>query len=134
MECRNAPLRIATILALAMTAAACGGTASPVAAPARETRMTAADLQREIDAELPPGTSLAQVTAWLAARGIEHSPPVDQRKQAHMGANPDEILVSAILRDVARRPLVTTSLAISFRFDRSERLKSAEVETVRTGL
>lgn len=96
--------------------------------------MTASALQQEIEAALPPGSSVADVTAWLARKGIEHSPPVDQRSLAHMGANPDEILVSAILRDVEKRPLVATSLAVSFRFDRADRLKTVTVETVRTGL
>jgi hypothetical protein len=95
--------------------------------------MTAEALKTEISTVLPAGSSVSAVINYLDSRKIEHSELVDQANMAHMGFDPNVQTISAIIRNVERKGLITGDLAMSFRFDRAQKLLSFEVKSVYTG-
>jgi hypothetical protein len=117
-----------SILALALTCAACSKSES------KADLMTAESLKTEISTALPGGSSVAEVMAYLDNRKIEHSSLVDQANMAHMGFDPNVQTISAIIRNVERKGLITGDLTIAFRFDRAQKLSGFDVKPVYTGL
>jgi hypothetical protein len=95
--------------------------------------MTAETLKTDISAALPGGSSVDDVIAYLDSRKIEHSSLIDQANMAHMGFDPNVQTISAIIRNVERKGLVTGDLTISFRFDRAQKLSGFDVKSVYTG-
>jgi hypothetical protein len=95
--------------------------------------MNADALRTDISAALPSGSSVAEVINYLDTRKIEHSALVDQANMAHMGFDPNVQTISAIIRNVERKGLITGDLAISFRFDRAQKLSGFDVTSVYTG-
>jgi hypothetical protein len=92
--------------------------------------MTAESLKTEISTALPAGSSVSAVINYLDGRKIEHSELVDQ---ANMGFDPNIQTISAIIRNVERKGLITGDITMSFRFDRAQKLSSFEVKSVYTG-
>ena len=95
--------------------------------------MSADSLKTDISAALPSGSSVADVVSYLDNRKIEHSSLFDQANMAHMGFDPNVQTISAIIRNVERKGLITGDLTISFRFDRTSKLLSFDVKLVYTG-
>ena len=95
--------------------------------------MSADSLKTDISAALPGGSSVAEVVSYLDERKIEHSSLIDQANMAHMGFDPNVQTISAIIRNVERKGLVTGELTISFRFDRANTLLGFDVKPVYTG-
>jgi hypothetical protein len=95
--------------------------------------MTAESLKTEISMALPAGSSVSDVIDYLDSRKIEHSEVVDQANMAHMGFDPNVQTISAIIRNVERKGLITGDLTMSFRFDRAQKLSGFEVKPVYTG-
>jgi hypothetical protein len=95
--------------------------------------MSAESLKTEISTALPGGSSVADVITYLDSRKIEHSSLVDQANMAHMGFDPNVQTISAIIRNVERKGLITGDLTISFRFDRAQKLSGFDVKPVYTG-
>jgi hypothetical protein len=107
---------------------------APTADKAAENAMTKkADLESAIASELPNGSSVDQVFAFLKARNIEHSQLIDQADQKHMGKNPDEKIVTAMIRDTQKGVFVSGNLSITFRFDKADKLVGSLVENINTG-
>jgi hypothetical protein len=92
-----------------------------------------AELESAISSELPNGSDADAVFAFLKVRNIEHSKLIDQADQKHMGKNPNEKIISAIIRDTQKGAFVSGNLAITFRFDQSDKLVGSLVENVNTG-
>lgn len=95
--------------------------------------MTADSLKTDISAALPSGSSVTEVVSYLDGRKIEHSALIDQANMTHMGFDPNVQTISAIIRNVERKGLVTGDLTISFRFDRASKLLGFDVKPVYTG-
>jgi hypothetical protein len=110
-----------------VTIAACGKPESKVDV------MTAEALKADISKAVPMGSSADDVIQFLENRKIEHSPLVDQANMKHMGFDPNVQTISAIIRNVERKGLVSGDLAISFRFDRAQKLSDFDVKSVYTG-
>ena len=130
--------RFATMLALMLPACAPSqpdGAAEKEQAPMA--KASSAETGRQLDAaitrDVPPGSTAVQVLAFLDAQNIEHSALIDQANQKHMGKDPNVKIISAIIRDTEKGALVSGNLAVTFRFDRDDRLIGHDVEQVNTG-
>jgi hypothetical protein len=119
------PLLLAAVTAIAVTGCSKSEPKAGV--------MTAESLKTEISTALPAGSSVSAVINYLDSREIEHSELVDQANMAHMGFDPNIQTISAIIRNVERKGLITGDLTMSFRFDRAQKLSSFEVKSVYTG-
>jgi hypothetical protein len=112
---------------IAVTIAGCGRSESKAGVMNEEA------LKADISAAVPIGSGTDAVIQFLESRKIEHSPLVDQANMKHMGFDPNVQTISAIIRNVERKGLVSGDLAISFRFDRAQKLSDFEVKSVYTG-
>ena len=93
-------------------------------APAVRTEVTTVSAMDEmIRHNIPARASQAQVLAFLDRQHIEHS--------EH---NPDNRMISSIVRDTTGDGVVKGSILINFYFDRNARLKNYSVEEVFTGV
>jgi hypothetical protein len=88
----------------------------------RENPNKAADIRATLARDLPTGTPVAQVLAYLDKAGAENS-----------GFVAAERLINAIWRDVGRRGLVNQSVRADFHFDAEGRLTAFEVRDQFTG-
>ncbi|QTD54541.1 hypothetical protein [Parasphingorhabdus cellanae] len=116
------------------SAALTASTAEPDGAEPDGIVTTPESLETDLNSALPKGSTAEQVSAYLADRNIEHSGAQDQSNMAHMGANPDEKLMTAIMRDVKTSALAKQSIAMKFYFDDANKLVRTTVEEVNTGL
>ena len=78
-------------------------------------------VRADLSTATPPGTTVEAVDHYLASRNIEHSYSERSRK------------MYAIIRDVRRVLLVSTSVTMIFAFDENRRLVGYAVEEVHTG-
>ena len=85
------------------------------------TTWTEGGLRRSLAAELPPGSSRAQVVAWLDSHQIYHSPLYDQQGNSYSP-------LTAAIYDANVAWLENGDLNISFYFDDTERLDHCSVE------
>jgi hypothetical protein len=84
--------------------------------------VNAEHLERELRAELPPGSSLSQVEEFLRERGIPFSYDGSSRS-----------LIGMVRKVKGSTVLVTKSLQLRFRFDDASRLKSIDSKVRFTG-
>ena len=96
--------------------------------------MTVATLKTEFDNNLPAGTSMAVVDAYLEKKGLGSSGEIDNATMAHIGRDPSTYELETIVRNVRRSIFVTTDISITFTFGRNRLLQSTKVEEVHTGL
>jgi hypothetical protein len=127
-----AALRRFRLIAAAGLLGAGAGMATACGQGGETTVTQRAELEREIAAALPTGSSIDAVTAWLAARGFGHSGLIDNAALAHMGADPATYELKSILRG-DRGTIVRTDTQLSFVFGRDRRLIAARVTPVHTG-
>jgi hypothetical protein len=79
------------------------------------------ELERQISTNLPVGSTIDAVMAFLDRKGIEHSPYLDKDRSIHAIVRPKE------------EALITESLSIIFRFDEAHLLQEHSIESVLTG-
>ncbi len=107
-------------------------------------RAKIAEYNQIVEAEIPVGSSVSQVMAFLNARNIVHSEYATglerlERESAFRELEfPDkhEITngyVGSIIRDVDYEPLISWSVQMKFYFDRQDRLVTHTVDWVGTG-
>ncbi len=103
-----------------------------------------AEYNQLIEAEVPEGSSVPQVIAFLDARNIQHSEYATglerlERESAFRELefpNKDAVIngyVSGIIRDVDYEPLISWSVQMKFYFDRQNRLVTHTVTWFGTG-
>lgn len=92
-----------------------------------------AGLKSELDAQLPTGSSSADVEGYLRRNGMTHSGLIDNAKLAHMGFDPNTFELKSIVRNTKRSTFVKTDIAVTFVFDRAKRLIETRVAEVHTG-
>jgi hypothetical protein len=80
------------------------------------------DLERQINTNLPEGSTPDAVRAFLDRNGIEHSPYRDEDRSIH-----------AIVRPKEGDAIVSESLSIVFRFDQRRLLEAHSIKRVYTG-
>ncbi|MDX6614812.1 MAG: hypothetical protein QOD75_3998 [Blastocatellia bacterium] len=104
-----------------------------------------AEYNQLIQAEIPEGSSSAQVMAFLGAHKIQHSELMTGLEDLDLTSDyrelalprKDEIIkgyMHGILRDVDYGPLISWSVTMHFYFDRQDRLVAHSVKWVGTGL
>lgn len=77
-------------------------------------------LQTEVNTELPPGTPLPQVMAFLEKRGLEHSAPVNG-------------VVYAGIHNVRNSWVFKTGVYVRFYLRKDDTLERFEIEAIHTG-
>jgi hypothetical protein len=109
-------------------------TISSCSATGKDGFVTVATLKSEFDNDLPVGTPMSAVEAYLAKKGIGSSGEIDNATMAHMGKDPSTYALKSIVRNVRKSAFVTTDISVSFTFGRDKLLQSIEVKEVHTGL
>jgi hypothetical protein len=91
-------------------------------------------LHAQIGKDLPAGSSVETVEAWLAAHDLSHSDVIDNAALAHMGRDAGTYELRTLIRGPAPLALVRTDTQIVFVFDRGRRLLESRVAPAHTGL
>jgi hypothetical protein len=97
-------------------------------------------VRKDVAANLPVGSSVDQVVAYLNKAGHGDTPGKhsaadlqDNAKNGHLGANPETFDLVSIIRNVRKVFPVKYDITLKFIFDRQKRLKSVEIKEVGTG-
>ncbi len=98
------------------------------------------DVSKELNSALPDGSSFDAVSAYLNNKGyndgstISGDDLIDNATNVNMGSDPNTYELKSIIRDVRKSMLVSTSITMTFVFDREKRLIDIRVKDVHTGL
>lgn len=90
-------------------------------------RVTATQVEEDIRAHLPIGSSREEVEAYLDRNQFPHT---------YVGNSPYEACGNcevALVRDTAHSWLIRTDIQIYFKFDRAQKLASYSVQEINTG-
>lgn len=109
-------------------------TMSSCNAAEKDKAVTVSALQSELDSDLPKGTPMSVVDAYLTKKGFGSSGEIDNAKMAHIGKDPSTYALKTIVRNVDKSFFVTTDISVTFTFGRDKFLRSIEVQEVHTGL
>jgi hypothetical protein len=82
-----------------------------------------AELQKDLEKELPIGSSRDQVAASVKNHGMEQSPFLERER-----------MINAIKRGVSRGLLSETSISAQFYFDEKNALQRFKLDEISTGL
>jgi len=94
-------------------------------------KVTVGEVRNDIHENLPPGSSKAEIVAFLEARDIGYSDPVPRRDLGEIagGDIPEDALVmAAIIRDTSYPYRLQTNIKIYFILDESGSLMAFQVE------
>lgn len=104
------------------------------------TRTTVAQTEKQLDRDIPAGSTRAEVEAWLKSKGIESSytEGPDARYSSIINEEvPDTSaykgVTAAIIRDTDRSLFVTGSIQIYFLYGPDDRLAKRIVRWIGTG-
>ncbi len=98
-----------------------------------EKNVDKAELQRELAIALPTGSSVEAVISYLDQKKIEHSQLDSHAGSAHLGLNPDESSIAAIIRNTRRVFPVSYSITMMFTFGPDRKLNSIKIDEAGTG-
>lgn len=95
--------------------------------------MTADRLEARLRADLPLGTSAEDVAAYLNANSLSSDGAVSVDQLRAVKEQPGHTDFLAILRDVRKTAVVSTSVQMRFVFDDQNRLTSTTIRELHTG-
>ncbi|HXG68160.1 MAG TPA: hypothetical protein VNO70_23895 [Blastocatellia bacterium] len=102
--------------------------------------MTERKMERLIKTEIPVGTDVSGVVAFLDSRKIVHSEYIIEKPFGNIDDKPQKYggkingFITAGMRDVRSNILVSTDISMVFYFDENKKLMDYTVKEVHTGL